>query len=124
MNRVSKVRTWAKVTTQFEGYHCWPDAPPEVGFLRDMHRHMFHVTVWISQEHNNRDVEYILFKQKVNTLCTKLPHAVDASCEMMAQWIVRELEAIYPSRHLKVEVTEDGENGALFESEVEATFEH
>jgi len=34
-----------------------------MAFLRFDHRHIFHVTVWIEQFHNERDVEFILFKR-------------------------------------------------------------
>ena len=32
------------VKTEFEGFHSWEDAPDEVSFLRNLHRHIFHVT--------------------------------------------------------------------------------
>ena len=107
----------AKVTTQFEGYHCWPKAPEKVAFLRNKHRHMFHVTVKIEQEHNDRDVEYIMTKWDLNNLITKMKtHLVDyvngnASCEMMAEYIYDNI--VSPGAHVQVEVTEDGENGAI-----------
>ena len=36
------------VTLAVDGLHSWPAAKevfPEVGFLSDMHRHMFHITL-------------------------------------------------------------------------------
>ena len=35
------VRRWIRVRTTFEGFHCWPSAPNEVAFLRNVHRHLF-----------------------------------------------------------------------------------
>jgi len=46
-----KKTIWAKITTQFEGIHKYPNAPDEMAFLRFDHRHIFHVTVWIEQFH-------------------------------------------------------------------------
>ena len=42
------MKTNVIVTMAVEGLHNWPDARnvfPEVGFLSDMHRHMFHITL-------------------------------------------------------------------------------
>jgi len=106
----------AKITTQFEGYHCWPNAPEKVAFLRNRHRHMFHVTAWIEQEHDDRDIEYIMTKWDLENLIkqmkTSLPSYVEgyASCEMMAEYIY---DNITKDHKVEVEVTEDGENGAL-----------
>jgi len=33
------------VTFSFEGEHCYPDAPDEVSYLRNVHRHLFNVRV-------------------------------------------------------------------------------
>lgn len=106
----------AKIKTQFEGFHCWPQAPEQVKFLRDRHRHLFHVTVWLEQEHNDRDIEYIMTKWDLDNLIKKMKTDLEAyvngnaSCEMMAEYIY---DNITLGRNVEVEVTEDGENGAL-----------
>ena len=46
-----------------EGIHCYPDAPAGVEFLKHPHRHMFHFKATVSVEHNDRDIEFILFKR-------------------------------------------------------------
>ena len=43
---VSKMTLW--VTTQLEGFHKWEQAPDEVAYLRERHRHMFGVSRWLS----------------------------------------------------------------------------
>lgn len=108
---------WAKVTTRFEGFHKYPDAPEEVWFLKHMHRHMFHVTVWLQQFHTERDIEYIMFLHKLETMVQSLRNGQAKSCETMAEQIVRWVMGEYPGRTVKVEVTEDGESGALVELE-------
>ena len=42
-------KMWAKVTTTFDALHCWPDIPADhpKQFLKNPHRHLFHVAVWI-----------------------------------------------------------------------------
>lgn len=100
------------VTLQFEGYHRWKDAPEEHAFLRDYHRHLFHVRVELPVDHSNRDVEFIAFKRKVQSWCanyTGWEARFEYSCEQLAEKILRAFEAS------RVEVSEDGENGAICE---------
>jgi len=106
----------AKITTRFEGYHCWAQAPEMVSFLRNKHRHIFHVTVLIEQEHDDRDIEYIMTKWDLDNLIKKMKTDLKtyvegtASCEMMAEYIY---DNITIGRNVEVEVLEDGENGAI-----------
>ena len=54
------MRRFIYVTTQFEGVHRYKDAPDEVSFLRDYHRHIFKVKLAIEVMHNERDIEFIM----------------------------------------------------------------
>lgn len=98
--------------TRFEGFHRWPDAPDEVAFLRDLHRHEFHVMAHIDVSHDDRECEFILLKRRVDkqikkTLKGKKWDTETWSCEKWARHLLDELD-------LSVcEVTEDGENGAV-----------
>ena len=48
------------VKLQVEGLHQWQDCPIEdVSFLRDRHRHIFHIEVRKKVSHNDRDIEII-----------------------------------------------------------------
>lgn len=92
-------------TLEFEAYHWWADAPDQVAFLRNKHRHVFHVRAEKGVQHYNRDVEFIGLKRK-------LQQALDAksenwSCEQWAAWLMKEFTLD------RVEVSEDGENGAV-----------
>lgn len=106
---------WAKVTTSFEGIHCYPDAPQGVEFLKYPHRHQFHVTAWIEQKHDNRDVEFLLEKRYLEAKLSVNSFPLHSSCEMMAQKIGEWLQHRNPERQVRVEVSEDGENGAVVE---------
>lgn len=121
--------TWARIATRFEGVHNYPAAPDEVPFLRDPHRHIFHVTLWIEQFHDNRDVEYIMAVRWLDDVLGEYKKHVDGhaanlgamSCEMIARSIIdraqgsRTLAPPYTHRRFMCEVLEDGENGALVE---------
>lgn len=110
-------QTFATVRTRFQALHRWEDAPEEVKFLRDEHRHEFHVVVRIEQFHDDREVEYIMLKRWVDKTLDKWPHnRGQQSCEMMANKLLHNLQAEYgEDREYRIEITEDGENGALLE---------
>ena len=98
------------ITTRFEGFHCWPEAPEQVSFLRDMHRHVFHVRLEVEVGHQDRDVEYILLKRDVDSYIEKIrktPVTDTWSCETWASVLLEQFQA------MSVEVSEDGENGAV-----------
>lgn len=111
------MRYWAMVSFEFEGYHRWDEAPEEVWFLKTKHRHLFKCRAWVEQEHTERDVEYIILKRKLLQKMLQVTDYSDWSCEKIAQRIVHYLGIEYPGRKVKVEVTEDGENGAIVETE-------
>ena len=104
------------VTFQHEGLHHWPEAVHHAGveFLAHPHRHVFHFRVELSVNHSNREVEFILLKRELESLYREGVLQLDhMSCEMLAEDLLKYLILHYPKRALFVEVSEDGENGAL-----------
>ena len=122
------------VTFQKEGIHKYPAALTDpalatgdeydVSFLGYPHRHIFHFRVWIDVFHNDRDVEFIQFKRWLENLFrtkhTGHNNTEDSilsldykSCEMMADDLYIQIATKYPDRVVWIEVSEDGENGAL-----------
>lgn len=102
------------VTFQKEGIHKYPDAPKGVEFLQHPHRHMFHFRIELEVFHDDRDVEFILFKRELEGLYADGTLELDyKSCEMMADDLADYIEESYPGRDLIVTVSEDGENGAV-----------
>jgi hypothetical protein len=119
-------KRWIWVTFQKEGIHCYPAAAndPElatggwddVSFLGVPHRHIFHFRVAISVVHNDRDIEFIQFKRWLERLYAQDILQLDyKSCEMMADDLYAQIADKYPRRRVKIEVSEDGENGATIE---------
>lgn len=101
------------VTFQKEGIHRYPDAPDGVEFLKNPHRHIFHFRVDVDVFHNDRDIEFILFKRELEALYSEATLQVDyKSCEMLAEDLIDYISKKYPGRKITVEVSEDGENGA------------
>jgi len=108
-----KTRIW--VTTTFEAFHKWKKAPKEVKFLQNMHRHKFHVKVELDVHHNDRELEFFMVKDKLDDFIMLYYQGEDdvGSCEMIASTILGEIEDLYGKRGISVEVSEDGENGAV-----------
>ena len=113
--------TWIYVTFQQEGIHKYPAALTDpkladVSFLGYPHRHMFHFKVHLEVFHDDRDVEFILFKRELQDLYNKGIMDMDfMSCEMLAQELAKYIQTKYPNRRLKIDISEDGENGCLVE---------
>ena len=113
--RVSKDFIW--VTFQKEGIHKYPAALEDpkladVSFLGHPHRHMFHFRVELEVMHDDRDVEFILFKRELEALYDEGTMLLDyKSCEMMARELAKYVIENYPDRDVAIEVSEDGENG-------------
>src|SRR5882672_2854906 len=93
-----KIRTVVFSKVFFEGIHCWPACPfEEVSYLRDPHRHIFHITAYKEVCHDDRDVEFIMLKHGIEQfLDIKYPPAQPnlcaqlgaTSCEMLARQLM------------------------------------
>ena len=114
------------VTFRKEGIHCYPAAATDpklntageydVSFLANPHRHIFHFRVWISVQHNDRDIEFIQFKRWLESLYNGQGSVLSLdfkSCEMMSDDLYEVIKARYPDREVWIEVSEDGENGSF-----------
>ena len=102
---------------QVEGLHWWADASkyePTMVYLESPHRHMFHIEVKKTVFHDDRDVEFIVFKRKVKKYLEEvyydeqydLCNFRNRSCEMLAKELLQEFDLSYCA------VYEDNENGA------------
>jgi len=123
---ISEAQRQIWVTWQREGIHMYPAALTDpnladVEFLGYPHRHIFHFRVWIDVFHNDRDLEFIQFKRWCESLYSSdnsvlsLDHK---SCEMMADDLYIQIAQRYPGRVVHIEVSEDGENGAVIRYEL------
>jgi hypothetical protein len=107
------------ITFAIPGIHCYPNAPEDVAYLRNPHRHLFKFKVTMEVFHDDREIE---FHQLLNWCRAqyKSDLSVDyKSCEMLARDLAHRLLSSYlrTPRWFEVEVSEDGECGAV------ATFE-
>ena len=118
MKDVKGYHRFIKVGLDIEGMHFWENAPEEVSYLRYPHRHIFHIIVEFKVNHNNRDLEFIIMKHKIEKFLKdkfyisiyKLCNFGQMSCEAIAELILDEFRDA-----VSCEVWEDKENGARLE---------
>ena len=102
------------IRTNFEGFHSWPKAPIQVAFLSRKHIHMFHVTLEIEVEHDDRELEFFMVQ---NWLKAKIEMEELAfgnySCERMCNTLLIAAQTRYgEERYISVRISEDEENYA------------
>ncbi len=104
------------VQVQFIAFHRWKDAPDPVAFLRDFHRHMFHVKLSMSVSHNERQKEFFELQHTLDNYVKEhyVLQKMDKSCETIAEEIMSHYSQwLDRNEVILVEVSEDGENGAI-----------
>lgn len=115
------VKSYIWVTFQKEGIHRYPAAATDpklqsVSFLGYEHRHIFHFKVELEVFHDNRDVEFIMFKRELENLYSENTLQLDhKSCEMIANDLYSYISVKYPDRNVIISVAEDNENGCRIE---------
>jgi hypothetical protein len=124
--RMKQAKRWIWVTFSREGIHRYPAAATDpllctageydVSFLANSHRHIFHFRVAIEVEHSDRAIEFIQFKRWLEKLYNQDILDLDhKSCEMIAEDLYLKIAEKYPNRDVKIDVSEDNENGAHLE---------
>jgi hypothetical protein len=98
------------VTFQRAGFHRYPNAPEDVGYLAFEHRHLFKFKVGIEVFHDDREIEFHQFLRWLESTGS-MANLDYRSCEMIADDLAREIQNRYPNRDLEIEVSEDGECG-------------
>jgi len=100
------------INTKFSAIHCWPKCPIEsVAYLRNPHRHEFHVQAKKEVFGDDRDIEFINLKNDVEKYIRIRWDKKDigsTSCEQMAEQLAEAYDFNY------VRIMEDGENGAEY----------
>lgn len=107
------------ITLNFAGFHSYPDAPSSVAYLRQPHRHIFYITVYLPVDDlSSRELEFHMVK---TLLESKLPIFVNfndtGSCEDICRDVHRMCQALL-GISCPVMVSEDNENGAIYQPEL------
>lgn len=118
VTKQDNTRLKTKIISRFkvEGIHRWKDCPiEEVSYLRNYHRHIFHIICYAFVDHNDRDIEFIELTHKIKSYLNNQYYNKNynclffdgRSCEMLAEEILNKFN-LY-----EVEVNEDGEGGSI-----------
>ena len=103
---------WVKL--QRHGFHAYPQAPGEVSYLRQRHRHLFYIKAGLQVFHDDREVAFHMFQNWISSLFGTDLELDNQSCEMIAQALLDRILANYGEhRDAMVEVSEDDECGAV-----------
>ena len=108
---MNKTKMFAIVRYRAEGFHFWQDAPDSRKYLRERHRHMFHVEAKVEVAHEEREIEY----HDLLDFCRATFNGGEQwgrSCESMAKDLAKKIATRWPGRDVVVSVFEDGEVGA------------
>lgn len=114
------LRSFIEVSFQQEGVHCYPAALTDpklssVSYLGHPHRHMFYFYVKIEVFHDDRDIEFLLFKHELEQRYNGAMVLDYKSCEMIAAELLDYIRLVHPRRDIIIRVYEDDENGAILE---------
>lgn len=114
-NRNVHKNRYIVVRYDFVGYHKYENAPAEVAFLKNLHRHLFKVECTIQVNHSDRELEFFMVKNKIeNTIQPFITISELGSCEMIANDILEGLLNAYgEDRFMQVRVSEDGESDGI-----------
>lgn len=108
---MSSVTVWAAV--RVPGFHRWPGATGRRAYLAERHRHLFHIRVEVAVAHDDRDVEFHDLQDEIRGWWGYGPRECGTdSCEALARQLGEHLAAT-GMRVVRVDVAEDGENGAV-----------
>lgn len=108
------------VRCQGEGWHSWPEAPDSRSYLRNSHRHVFHIEAGCEVQHDDRAIEFHDAMDQVKLcwrkIAAKKSDLGSQSCEMLARRIGQHL-VDWTAHSWIVSVSEDGEAGATVTTE-------
>lgn len=108
-------------TFEKEGFHAFPGAPDDVSYLRARHRHLFKFKVAMEVAHDDREIEFHLFRRELLALYEDGALELENhSCEMLADVLHGYLKQKYRGRQIVISISEDGENGVDAHYEGEA----
>ena len=105
-------QTFVYITDTLEFIHQYKDAPDEVAYLRNPHRHLLHIKVKVEVFSTDREIEFIMLKHRVHNYLNVSYYEPNCSCETVAEMLLCFIQDTYGyNRDIVIEISEDGENG-------------
>lgn len=119
MSEYEKMEKFIKSSIAVPGYHNWKKAPEIVNFLKDLHRHLFKLTVTVEVTDSDREVEFFCLQNDIQTALINTYSIIYSgfdftgnSCENIAETIANYLKGLKYNIY-EVEVSEDGESSGI-----------
>lgn len=112
------MKTYIEVKNQIDLVHRFADAPEQVAYLKNPHRHTFKISSRVQVFHNDREIEFYMLRDFISETLRKTAFCLGISCEQLAEFVIGEIKLKYGShRRIIVSVFEDGINGAVVDTE-------
>jgi hypothetical protein len=110
MTDVVKIEKQIAVRTEYQAFHRYANAPDDVDFLREWHRHLFKVEARFTIN-GDRELEFFQIKKLLDQFIGEAyrDRRIDKSCECMAEEILSKFSPYC----CEVSIYEDGENGSI-----------
>lgn len=120
MHPKAKIATaYAEISFREAGLHRWKDAPERRAYLRDLHRHCFHVSVRVKVDHDDRQVEFHDLLDGCQAEFRRIVAEADgSSCETMARRLLSYVYSVWGVEEARVSVAEDGEVAGIVGSAI------
>lgn len=123
---MAQQKTFIYTTFQKEGYHLFPEAGSDpqyktndrydVSHLSVKHMHYFEFKVWVEVKHSNREIEFIQLRRWIEDQYSNGTLELNSkSCEMLCEDLYKLLSIKYPNTEIRIDVSEEGINGAYVE---------
>lgn len=107
------MKKYVVCAVQVQGFHCWPDAPDALVYLRSAHRHIFEVRVEFSVSDSDREIEIIKRQNEITRYLISEYGDLSGACQfggMSCEHIAEELLTHFGAAACTV--LEDGFGGA------------
>lgn len=112
------MRTYIEVKNEIDMVHHYKDAPEQVAYLRNIHRHSFKISSRVQVFHSDREIEFYMLRDFIQDVLPKAEFGLGVSCEQIAEFVIKKIQEKYGNgRRIIVSVFEDGINGAIVDTE-------
>lgn len=107
------------VTLEFDGIHRWPKATEEVRWLSFPHRHLFRVKACVQVVRDDREVEFFILRDKIRKFIDSAFVKDSVGCYLLDDHSCESIAGLLSANFnlYEVEVSEDGQNGAVVRCE-------
>ena len=107
------------VPFQFWAHHRWKDAPENLDYLREYHRHLFICRVELEVNQLDREISFedVQIYLDHHVLGQYRDRLLEYSCETIADKLIHSFHTRFGARWYSVMVSEDGINGAVVEKD-------